>query len=60
VQALRLELHKVTTILPAAQKITFRGLIKENDKTLKELKIGEGAHPFHCVFYRMQIVSMIV
>jgi hypothetical protein len=42
VEALREELHKLTSIQPAAQKITYRGLIKENDKTLKELKIGEG------------------
>lgn len=45
-QMLREELKKQTGILPENQKITFRGIMKENEKTLKELKVGDGRHLF--------------
>lgn len=41
-QMLREELKKETGILPENQKITFRGIMKDNEKSLKDLKVGDG------------------
>jgi len=42
-QSLRDELHRLTGILPACQKITYKGIMKDDALTLKELKVVNGA-----------------
>ena len=50
-QMLREQLQKETGILPENQKITFRGIMKDNEKSLKELKVGDGVI-FNIIFLR--------
>jgi len=43
IQSLKNEIFKLTGVQAALQKLMFKGLIKENTKTLREIGIGNGA-----------------